>query len=116
MSDLLSKQQLFVRLLQRLLAYGETKGYQFTLGYGLRDPGPHARYEGDPHPILASCHEFKLAQDLNLFVDGQYITGDHPAWHDLGAYWKSLNPQCRWGGDFTIRDYNHVSITFNGIA
>jgi hypothetical protein len=40
-----------------------------------------------------SLHYEGLACDINLTVDGKYITsGDHPAWKELHAYWESLHP------------------------
>jgi hypothetical protein len=127
--DLLTKQQYFVGLLSMLIQYAATRGYKFTLGFGYREPGPHARFPGDTHPIVKSCHEMRLAQDLNLFLDGtEYISMDegkmtaemlhrgHEAFADLGTYWKNLDPMCRWGGDFAIRDWNHFSITHEGIS
>lgn len=60
-----------------------------------------------------SLHYIRLAQDLNLFVDGKYISdGDHPAWKAIGEKWESLHPLARWGGRF--QDANHVSLTHEG--
>jgi len=65
--------------------------------------------------IRDSTHTVRLAIDLNLFVDGEYITGFHPIWHVLGRYWKKLNPDlAAWGGDFRKRDYNHFSFHHGG--
>lgn len=61
-----------------------------------------------------SLHPDRLAVDLNLFRDGRFLTlsKDHAP---LGAYWKTLNPLCRWGGDFHPKpDGNHYSIEHGG--
>jgi hypothetical protein len=58
-------------------------------------------------------HYKALALDINLFISGDWISnGDHPAWKKLGAYWKGLHPDARWGGDFG--DANHLSFTRDG--
>jgi hypothetical protein len=72
-------------------------------------------------------HFKRLALDLNLFVPrgGQFekpadeweylwIEGAHLAWNSLGDYWKNLNPDNRWGGDWG--DFNHFSVLDGGIA
>lgn len=43
-------------------------------------------------------HKQRLAIDLNLFRRGEYMTNSE-AHKLLGDYWKSLHPDCRWGGD-----------------
>lgn len=67
--------------------------------------------------MVDSLHHKRLAQDLNLFVKGKYVTnGSHPAWKVLGEYWEALDPLCRWGGRFRSGDANHVSIAWKGRA
>lgn len=108
--SLLQKQQLFVRLLGQLIGwiYGHPT-WAVTLGEGFNA-------EGQGH-MPGSLHYLKLAQDLNLFVEGTYVTGGHPAWDEIGATWKGLSPlYARWGGDFATRDWNHVSFEHEGRA
>lgn len=100
------KQSLFVKLLGQLIQFIYDNGYELTLGEGFRsDKQGH---------MAGSLHYIKLAQDLNLFIGGVYIENDHPAWHKIGNYWKSLNSLCVWGGDFPKKDYNHFSLTDGG--
>ena len=50
-----------------------------------------------------SCHYIHLAMDLNLFINGVYITTYEQApdiWDALGRLWKETHPLARWGGDF----------------
>jgi hypothetical protein len=67
-----------------------------------------------PH-MTGGAHYNQLGQDINLFVSGVYVTGAHPAWDEIGATWKAMNPVfARWGGDFASKDYNHLSLTHEG--
>ena len=121
------KQSLFVVCLTKLLAFGHSKGYEFTLGEaGVTNPrkmrlegvlcwGPYERRPPleDGQHMVGSLHYQRLAIDINLFVDGKYIrSGQHPAYVELGTYWESLHPLCRWGGRFS--DANHFSLTHAG--
>lgn len=57
---------------------------------------------------LHSKHHIGLAQDINLFVDGEYIRhGEDPVWVELGQNWKDLHTRAIWGGDFD--DANHLA-------
>jgi hypothetical protein len=49
--------------------------------------------------ISNSLHTIGLAVDLNLFIADKIQTNSE-AYRPLGKYWKSLDPLCRWGGDF----------------
>lgn len=69
---------------------------------------------GKGRGIVNSVHSLGLAVDINLFKDGVYLTdsADHAK---LGAFWKTLNPLARWGGDFSDPDGNHYSFEYNGV-
>ncbi len=70
--------------------------------------GPHKR---------GGAHYTGLAEDLLLYVEGQYIIdGSHPAWQAIGGHWVGLHPLCRWGGHFTPTDANHISLYHEGRA
>lgn len=105
-SDLLRKQFLFTHLLSYLIQFAYSKGWKLTLGEGFR---------GDSKGHMpGSLHYSRLAQDLNLFVDDQWIQVAHPAWTELGEYWEGLDPDCAWGGRFANQDYNHFSLSHGG--
>jgi len=109
-------QSLFVVCLGELVRYAASKGYAFTLGEGRianpRKSRAGTRFEDGVH-MVGSLHYLGLAQDLNLFIDGLFITdGDHEAWKDLGEFWEKLTPLASWGGRFN--DANHFSLTFGG--
>jgi hypothetical protein len=97
------KQRLFVRLIGKLIEWTYAQGYELTFGESFDDDNiGHMRN---------SLHYVRLAQDLNLFKDGKWLqkSEDHGP---LGAYWKTLNPLCRWGGDWN--DGNHYSLAHEG--
>lgn len=99
------QQSLFARLLAELILWVYDQGWELTLGEGQRDDRRgHMRN---------SLHYERLAQDLNLFVDGEYIRdGEHPAWRAIGEEWESKHPLAAWGGRFG--DANHVSLQRGG--
>lgn len=110
------KQRLFTKLVAQLIQYAYAQGYELTLGDAYRDPRVH----GDvgvkkSYSSANSVHKQRLAIDLNLFKDAQYLTTTE-AHKPLGQFWKSLHPDCRWGGDFSTPDGNHYSMTHEGRA
>ena len=90
----------------KFIIYAYAHGYKLTLGEGYDD-------DGTGH-MKGSLHYSRLAQDFNLFKDGEYIT-DTETWRPLGEYWESLSGvdhECCWGGRFG--DGNHISIAYGG--
>jgi len=94
MASLRTTQSGFVLDVARLIEYAYEQGYELTFGDAWATKGHSAN----------SNHYRRLAIDLNLFKDGEYLmeTSDHAS---LGAYWEGLCPANRWGGHF--RDGNH---------
>jgi hypothetical protein len=102
----------FTRYVAELIDFANaTPGYAVTLGEVVRSAAAAAAYAKTGAGISNSLHCDGLAVDLNLYKDGVWKTQTSDfAW--LGAYWKSLDPRNRWGGDFTTRpDGNHFSLT-----
>lgn len=86
--------------------YADVQHIGFTCGDFWASSGHHPR----------STHYKRLGCDLNLFVDGDYISRYDEApqvWDDLGDYWESLHEFARWGGRFG--DYNHWSFEHEGV-
>lgn len=105
------KQRMFTRLVGKLIEYAYAKGYGLTFGEAYRTPEQAARNELAGRGIRDSLHVQRLAVDFNLFKGKRYLTDtdDH---RELGEYWESLDPLCKWGGRFG--DGNHYSITHEG--
>jgi hypothetical protein len=95
--SLFEKQTLFVELVSKLISFCYSQGFQLTFGDAWASIG-HKKN---------SNHYIRLAIDLNLFKDSNYLarTEDHLF---LGLYWESLHPLCYWGGRFN--DGNHYSL------
>ena len=89
-------QWIFSRMVADLLDKAHELGYEVTLGDCYRDPRC-------PYGNSSSLHKKRLAIDLNLFKDGEYLRSgeDHRI---LGEWWKSI------GGSWDVRDGNHYSL------
>lgn len=109
------RQRVFVRLVGELIQFAYAQGFELTFGEAYRTPEQSALNAKAGKGIANSLHGLRLAIDLNLFKDGVYLETSE-AHRPLGEFWKSLHPDCCWGGDFTPRaDGNHYSLTYGGI-
>jgi hypothetical protein len=122
-SELRKRQALLVKCLGELIQYATSQGHELTLGEAyIQTPRKTraGRIVDDGVHMPSSLHYRRLAIDLNLFVrksggSWEYITDSQdPVWYDLGTFWETLDPLCRWGGRFD--DANHVSIAYGGRA
>jgi hypothetical protein len=108
-------QRRFPPLVAKLLVWAYANGYEITFGECYRSPEQAALNAQHGSGIANSLHTLRLAIDLNLFKDGVWLTKTED-FAALGAYWKTLDPLCCWGGDFVTRpDGNHFSMTWGGI-
>lgn len=108
------KQSIFTQLVAGLILAAKGKGYDVTFGETYRSPEEATRLANAGKGIKASLHTQRLAIDLNLFLNGKYLTSaaDH---RPLGELWESLTTseyECCWGGRFS--DGNHYSISHGG--
>jgi hypothetical protein len=102
MSSLGDERRRFSRMVARLLLHAEMLGYEFAIGFVERcDDCPIG------HP--QSVHRVALGMDLNLYIDGEYITDGrgHDLLHD---YWDSIGGAARIADDM-----NHYSLEWNGV-
>lgn len=91
------QQRVFVRMVADLIIFAYNNGYELSFGDASR-----MDKRGHKHN---SKHYVRLAIDLNLFKDGEWLkkTEDHAA---LGRYWEMLGGI--WGGRFN--DGNHYQL------
>lgn len=135
--SLRQKQSNFVWMVLDLLQWGKDHGYEFTLaeafrsdeqaeinaiGYSGRqrvasliesefpDLSEKILNNGKANGIRHSIHQERLAIDLNVFKDGQWLSQTEQL-RELGERWESKGGA--WGGRF--RDGNHFSLEHNGI-
>jgi hypothetical protein len=109
------KQELFMELLPKLLNRIHDSGFQVRGGELERGPAQAAANQMKGSGISNSLHLIRLAIDLHLFKDGRYLVmSEHH--RPFGAYWKTLHPLCKWGGDFSRPDGNHYSVAHEGRA
>ena len=106
------KQELFMRIVPKLILKAQEMGFDVRGGDLFRDARVHGEFGiKKSYGHESSCHKLKLAIDLNLFKDGVFMdrTEDHK---ELGEWWEKQHPDCRWGGRFN--DGNHYSLTHWG--
>jgi hypothetical protein len=102
-----AKQRLFAGLVADLITKVYESGYEVTFGEAWRSPAEARR-----HGFENSNHCRRLAIDLNLFRNGQYLDKTED-WTTFGEWWEELHPLCRWGGRF--QDGNHFSLEHDGV-
>jgi hypothetical protein len=110
-------QRAYTKCVGLLIAQAYKMGYEISLGDAYRDPRLHGMLgtkKGYGHKN--SNHKQRLAIDLNLFRDGEFLTAtsDH---EPLGEWWEALGERVGlpliWGGRFN--DGNHYSCEYRGM-
>ena len=92
----------------KLIEFATQNGFMVTGGELARTPEQQAIYVNTGRSkTLNSIHLKRCAIDLNFFKDGQIIW-DKATLAPLGAFWESLHPKNRWGGNFkSLVDCTH---------
>jgi len=108
------KQELFMRLLPRLIDKAHSLGFEIRGGDLYRDPSLHGEFgKKVGYGSKNSNHKLKLAVDLNLMKNGRLVTSTK-GHEELGEWWEQQHELCRWGGRF--KDGNHYSLEHWGTA
>lgn len=109
MSTLVDLQNKFALMTAQLINKANELGYQVSLGEAYRTPEQAALNAKKGTGIKKSLHTERLAIDINLFKNGQYLAlaDDH---RPLGEWWESIGGA--WGGRFG--DGNHYSLAYGG--
>ena len=98
--SLVNEQAAFLDDVCKLLAKAKALGFVVTGGELYRTPEQQEIYlKTGRSKTMASNHLKRCAVDLNFFKDGKLVW-DKAQIAPLGAYWESLNPKNRWGGNF----------------
>ena len=105
------RQSLFAWNISKLIDFINNSSHKVTFAEAWRSPEQAALYAKEGKGIVHSLHIERLAIDLNLFDDsGKYLT-EKSDYERFGAYWESLNPYNRWGGNFkTLVDCVHFEM------
>ncbi len=83
-----------------LIQYATQLGFNVTGGELSRTPEQQAIYiKTGRSKTFNSMHLQRCAIDLNFFKDGKIIW-DRGILEPIGAYWETLSPKNRWGGNF----------------
>jgi hypothetical protein len=90
----------FLKDYAKLIQYADEQGYKLTAGEVYRTKYQQRYYL--THGLswtMNSYHLKRKAADINLFIDGKYVT-EKSAYLPLGVFWEGLHPKNRWGGRF----------------
>lgn len=114
--NLRDKQIHFAWAVSYLIQRAFNMGYEPVLGETYRHPKTAEYMASTGKGIKNSLHTKCLAIDLNLFLDGEYLTLTE-SYTALGEWWEEFgnahNLDLRWGGRFD--DGNHFSLEHEGI-
>jgi len=108
------KQSKFAELVPKLIFKAISLGFEVTIGEVLRSPEEAERLLKLKKGTKNSLHTSKLAIDLNLFLNGKYLSSTE-SHQELGRWWESQSANgvtCHWGGHFN--DGNHYSVGHAG--
>lgn len=92
----------------KLIQFATDEGWTVTGGELARTPEQQAIYfKTGRSKTMDSIHLKRCAIDLMFFKDGK-IVWDKAQLAPVGAFWESLHPKNRWGGNFkSLLDVPH---------
>jgi len=106
--SLVDEQNEFLKDVCALITKAQDMGFQVSGGELFRTAEQQAIYvQKGLSKTQNSNHLRRLAIDLNFF-DNSKLVQDKATIAPIGAFWESLSPKNRWGGNFkTILDVPH---------
>ena len=100
------KQSIFLKNIAKLILWSFENGYELTGQELFRTQEQQDIYfKTGKSKVKYSKHQDKLAIDLNLFINGKYVT-DKESFKPLAEYWRSLHHRNISGSDWGW-DFNH---------
>jgi hypothetical protein len=98
-------QRKFSYYLGKFIIWAYSEGYEFAVGEVLRTPEQQKIYLDTGRSLTSkSDHLNATAFDISLKktpdIPGYNYITDPAAYKPLGDFWKSLDKNNRWGGDF----------------
>lgn len=105
------KQRKFAKAVGLLICFAYQEGYELTFGDAYRDPRVFGK-EGEKKGYSAanSIHKLRLAVDLNLWINDEWIeSSEHPAWKELHYFFE-----LQGGAPMIKNDANHFSFLHYG--
>lgn len=106
--SLVAEQAQFLLDMGKLVQYATEQGWTVTGGELYRTvEQQQIHFKAGRSKTMNSIHLKRCAVDLNFFKDGALVW-DREKLSSIGAYWESLHPKNRWGGNFkTLVDVPH---------
>lgn len=98
--SMVDEQAAFLLDVCKLIHFSTEQGYVVTGGELARTIEQQRIYfQTGRSKTMDSNHLKRCAVDLNFIRDGKLVW-DRGALSTVGAFWESLNPKNRWGGNF----------------
>lgn len=98
--SLVAEQAQFLLDMGKLVQYATEQGWTVTGGELYRTvEQQQIHFKAGRSKTMNSIHLKRCAIDLNFFKGGQLVW-DKAQLAPIGAYWESLHPKNRWGGNF----------------
>lgn len=106
--SLVAEQAQFLLDMGKLVQYATDQGWTVTGGELYRTvEQQQIHFKAGRSKTMNSIHLKRCAVDLNFFKGGTLVW-DKTQLAPIGAYWESLHPKNRWGGNFkTLVDVPH---------
>lgn len=105
-------QKVFSKNLAKFILWIYAGDGSVTFGEVWRSPEEAKIQASKGAGIVNSLHCDRLAADLNIFSKDNELLITISDLHPYGEYWKSLNSNNKWGGDFKTRpDADHFSMS-----